>query len=465
MASSKVTLVENYYQQLQGEVTNRRILRVLMSHTVEEFLQLSRMEIISLPHLGVGTVDALVDLQNQVKAFINDVMGMTDQHANRRALRETYNLNDQQLLFHEQEGRLPMFGVAFHHIKGLVSERNWEIAIQKFPILQHSKIRQNRELGETFGIDEERVRQIAAKFKENFSELTFNSEDWQWYYDTLLEGKDYVEITGDTQMGAILKQEGSQFTELFAWSILQSVFSDEYTFVGGLYDHMEKNWDRVFLVKRDVAGCFDYDLLRNDMLERCSVEEKAETCKITSLAYNQRYLKMIPSDFGVIKELIVKVIEDIEGLSIDGDEIKFRESRKASDILYEILKERNNPMKLDELYSELLKKDPNTHYSAPGKIRNVMQTDPRFGAQGKESLFTLSEWTHVYSGSKKSAVVYLIQNNGGPMRLDELVAEINRLFPLSPTDEAKMELTYSKLKGQIFKLRKGVWGLVGRDDR
>ncbi len=130
--------------------------------------------------------------------------------------------------------------------------------------------------------------------------------------------------------------------------------------------------------------------------------------------------------------------------------------------LYQILKSKGSPMKIDELFTKFKEKYPTHKYTHSKQIRNHLYRHPLIKAIGKKSKYGLANWNKVFYGNIIDLIIKNLESASSPLRLKDIWLKVSCHFP-----ETKVKNIYSIMMAdsqkRIVHYTNGYYGLKGRE--
>ena len=111
-----------------------------------------------------------------------------------------------------------------------------------------------------------------------------------------------------------------------------------------------------------------------------------------------------------------------------------------AEILYGILKEHGESMRLQDIFDRYKQLYPNSKYNDAKQIKPYLFRDERIKNIGRSSMYTLTEWNE-YTGSLFELAVDLVEATKTPIKIEELAKEM-LVFRPSSTERSTQSIIY-----------------------
>ena len=317
--------------------------------------------------------------------------------------------------------------------------RNNEIFKWGFSYYRELNFYSSDELADRLGITRERTRQMRLKLYEKlvsaFSfvrELEFN--------DLNLYGIDFtnniLEIDNELII-EINKNEGTNFNALFINKILSILLYFQFTLIGDeegiLFNRNSRtlhNWNTTYLILNNYVKIFDFEGLVEDVSFRLGqrIEEDYSFHFQTYLLDFQKEvcISFIENIAQIAEYILFKEFE----LTIDMDEnlvFKRNVKKQVIDYVYEILKERHEPLNVYEMYEIIEKNSPGITRSAES-LRGSCQGDANLIFFGRSSTYGLKVWEdelNIKGGTIRNIVEEFLMLHDYPKHIIEVTEYVN----------------------------------------
>lgn len=136
------------------------------------------------------------------------------------------------------------------------------------------------------------------------------------------------------------------------------------------------------------------------------------------------------------------------------------------DVVYElseILRDKGRPMSLRELYAALVQRCPEVGHKSFEHVRAKVLQSEALKPIGKSSMYTLTEWTHVYRGSIRDLVAGILKKSRTPLHIDEIMEKVLQAYPY--TNKNSVTSSLGSDKERFVLCGNGYYGLKKRKYR
>jgi hypothetical protein len=250
-------------------------------------------------------------------------------------------------------------------------------------------------------------------------------------------------IIDESLIEEIQQKECVGFNDVFVTKLLSIIFNKTHEVVGNIeslifnivkYKGVDSRWNSIYLIKKELKESYDFDSLVTDVKRRLS-----ERIEEDYLFHFETYLTAfqndgVEADYFVIAQIAEHIIFNEFEISIDTfDQITFGRNTKKQVIeyVYDILKEKNEPLDIYQIYETLISKHPNVTKSAEA-LRGSCQRDSNLIYFGRSSTYGLRIWEKnelVKGGTMHDiAEEYLIQFEE-PKHIDEITEYVSQYRP------------------------------------
>jgi len=308
---------------------------------------------------------------------------------------------------YNSENGLPVFKTVDTLISNgyLFKEKELEIFKRGFNFWTDSLPEKLENIAPNIRITRERTRQIRRKLLDEInSKFAFLKA---LEFDALnLYGLDInteIILVDNDLVEEIQQKESVSCNNIFITKILSILLNKTHTLIGDIESctfnspkpkGLAYRWNSIYLVKKEVENSFNFESLAIDINRRLSdrIEEDYSFHFETYLISFQK--EILEIDFFVIVQIAEHIIFNEFEISIDTfDQIIFRRNTKKQVIeyVYDILKEKNKPLDIYQIYNILVSKHPNVTKSAEA-LRGSCQRDPNLICFGRSSIYGLHIW-------------------------------------------------------------------------
>ena len=357
--------------------------------------------------------------------------------------------------------------------KDVIFNGRGDIVLKSVNIYDDYRYRTLEDLGNSFNITRERVRQIRKKGLETLDNLLRNTKSL--YVDDLFSLNFYddelVQITNDMIEGINSKYDVS-FSHDFIIYLYAVSSDDKVVFPSVDIDVLakphiiSKNWKNYYLVDSDISEKVDLNAILKDIKEKKHLRIEEEYY----LNFEVYLRSFLFDKKGSIDKVLLQVCEKIINKEAEVflniyDDLTFEVNVKktVADLAYDILKEVDKPTKINELWSLLINKHPDFD-KAESTFRNCFGYDIRFVPIGRQSVWGLKEWegqkNDFLGGSMLEIVERLLRESEDPLHISSIT---NQVAKYRDIDEHRLlnNLKMNNNKGFVFIGNK----YIGLEDR
>ncbi|MCD8288451.1 MAG: hypothetical protein LUC26_00840 [Prevotella sp.] len=344
------------------------------------------------------------------------------------------------------KGHLPMFHVLGNLIKSYLKSIKWRIFDSCCSFFGNNESKTLKEIAVEYNLSRERCRQICrecekelhticqedlSKSEVNYSKIISNKDEWNYITD-IIKKRDFIDTS---IIQPILKEENCGLSLDFGFLVLSLLLDGDFVHVGRnlftLPTRVKQKWSNTYLIKHEYADSFRF----NDILEIIEdtenslykdIEIDTERMVIDTLftAWNDFDTDKV----SVVSEILSHILIQECG-KIPNESLQFtlvgRKVLVATDIIYKILHDNGNPMKIDDIFSELEVSCPN-RYKSPSSIKSLVADDPRICMVGTANLVGLSEWNHIKVGSIRDIIVQYLSGFDEPQPIAKIVEYVQQ---------------------------------------
>ena len=298
------------------------------------------------------------------------------------------------------------------------------------------------EIGKEMECTRERVRQLMEKAPKNL----FRDKEWLYYqFDSTL----VIAEVDDLYLDVVDHEKVNIPFESFAQVCIE----------GFPLKAMKVN-DMRFLVNKRLSSQIIDKVCREVNKQNKRVRSGIDSIPIDNL------LKDIPDDKkDDYRQALSVIITKAYRLVVD-------EARNivlppnGVDVVYElseILREKDRPMSLRELYVALVQRCPEVGHKSFEHVRTKVLQSEALKPIGKSSMYTLAEWNHVYRGSIRDLVADILKKSKTPMHIDEIMEKVLQAYPY--TNKNSVTSSLGSDKERFVLCGNGYYGLKKRKYR
>lgn len=382
----------------------------------KEILIDSRYDLGKIKNIGKKSVDELFQFFKEIREQIEIVQLFENDDELTIELFNTYlrrkfclNPNDIIQIWENYDSKngLPIFKTIDTLISKIFrfKEKELEIFKKGFNFWLDYKTETLENIGSQVGITRERTRQIRNKILEKI-DIEFSFLKGLEFDALNLYGIDVNSefiVIDENLIEEIQQKESVQYNNIFVTKILSIILSKTHTLIGNFetcafYGPKPKSgaykWRSIYIVNKEIESIFNFESLAIDINNRLS-NRIEEDYSFHFEAYLTSFLKeRFESDFIKVTQIAEHIIFNEFEITIDTlDQITFRRNTKKQVIeyVYDILKEKNEPLDIYQIYDILISKHPNVTKSAEA-LRGSCQRDPEIIYFGRSSTYGLREW-------------------------------------------------------------------------
>ncbi len=348
---------------------------------------------------------------------------------------------------YDSENGLPLFKTIYTLISNgyIFNENEQEVFNRGFNFWTDSLPENLEDISSDISLTRERTRQIRKKLLDEidlkFPFLQGLEIDAINLYGLNVDSD--IIIVDENLIEEIQQKECVRYNDVFVTKILSIILYKSHEVVGNIesltfnilkYKGVDSRWNSIYLIKKEIKATYDFDSLVIDVKRRLSerIEEDYSFHFETYLtAFQQDGVEI---DYFVITQIAEHIIFKEFEISIDTfDQITFGRNTKKQVIeyVYDILKEKNEPLDIYQIYETLISKHPNVTKSAEA-LRGSCQRDSNLIYFGRSSTYGLRIWEKdelVKGGTMHDiADEYLIQFDE-PKHIAEITKYVSQYRP------------------------------------
>lgn len=285
------------------------------------------------------------------------------------------------------------------------------------------------EIGEKIECTRERVRQLMEKASKDL----FEDMNWSYYqFDSTL----VIAEVDDLYLNVVDHEKVNISFESFAQVCIE-----------GFPLKAIKENDMCFLINRRLSV---------QIIDRICGEVNKQNKRIRSGIDSIRLedlLKDIPDDKkDDYRQALPVIITKAYRLAID-ESGNIVLPPNGVDIIYElseILRDKERPMSLRELYAALIQRCPEVGHKSFEHVRAKVLQSEALKPIGKSSMYTLAEWNHVYRGSIRDLVAGILKKSRTPLHIDEIMKKVLQAYPYTNKNSVTSSLGSDKERFVLF---------------
>lgn len=490
----KNEILKNQYLSFIENFSNRtknRLRGISYEEFLTDFLFSPDNAFLNIDGVGRKSLEELVDLKHKIGRELFNLVDLSEDKT--LQFKKLVSQKGDIILdsfiedFYMSNNHLPMFWILEQQ---LTKSKNHiiEIFISSFPILKNHQLSSLQELANKYGLSRERVRQLRNYFFDKFfgytsvdfadtksyyndisklKKLIFYKEDWI-YVTKVIKDTHYVNYAS-CDLENLMENEQCTFSFEFVMQLIACIFNDEYKLYGGFDTNNRDNlWKSVFLIKKDYTVIFDFEGIREDF--SCVLKDNYSEYLLDIEEYiknSQRWIIFDYDKINIITSIVKELLLHEFGLyteEVGANQIKIpvNKDRSPSEVVYEILQTRGEPMHLDEIFVEFKKNMPEHKYSEENnadRLRPSLQKNEEITYRKRNSIYLLKKWEHIRSGTIRDAITEFLFDKDLPQKIDAITEYVRQYFP-----ETNNKNIYSSMaSGKNFILFKdNLYGLVSK---
>lgn len=296
------------------------------------------------------------------------------------------------------------------------------------------------EISKILNLSRERIRQIRKLIYDNlnstFSFIKVLENDSINFYGIDINSD--IIILDDEIISEINTKEKNSFNALFVNKILSIIFDKSFTLIGNEENTVSQriirtahNWRSTYLIKKEISNDFNFESFINDVSKRLGdrIEEDY------SFHFETYILNFTTKNSEIDLNNIIPICEHLLfnefEISLDTyDNIIFKRNTKKQVIeyVYDVLKEKKEPLTVYEIYDIINTKYPNVTRSAEA-LRGSCQRDTNLIYFGRSSTYGLKIWENEYDvkgGTIRDIAEEFLLKHNSPKHIDEITEYVNR---------------------------------------
>lgn len=487
-------LKEIYTKQIENcsNRTKNRIRAIGFENFAIDYLFAPDNVLLKINGLGKSSFEEALDLKNRMRNEFVKYIHLSEEDLSRiNLIREKGEIMQDDFVFDffTQNDHFPMFWIAEQKLNHNLS-READILKRTFNTYQNQQLLSLKELAQEYGTTRERFRQIRSVFNTSYSTYTnkrlkgknkekdkFNTKyvfelleiqidrDWD-YYKSLLENFDTF-WQEDNLMQELLKQEKCSFSSKFILQLLSMVCNDTHALLGG-FEVIEKKdfWRNAVLIKKYYFDIFDFEKFVIEFRNHFDNNDKEYDLNIENYLSNSSCwasvidLSKFDNILSIVKDILLyefHLYSNSDGLI----PIPATKERNISDIIYDILQQKGNPMHLNEIFEEFKKFLPEHKYSESAQLRPYLYKDERISHRNRSSTYTLKEWKHIRTGTIRDAIVEFLDENDLPRIADDITEYVLQYFPKTNISSVRTSM-FNDTKKRFSFFNNNLFGLSSK---
>lgn len=305
-------------------------------------------------------------------------------------------------------------------------------------------------IADYYNYSRERVRQIVAKrtFADKNFKMIMNSEWWE-SYDLQINGV----VTQETSKYDKISKEERLDISFYAYSFLLNLLIDVYVLnVTDSQKSVSQTEIGEYINKGIPFNTYIFSSNYKDFKFLSAINEvgrltrlrRDTTIKIpirTYFATNPEYWSgektLEDNEVDEFIEVFETILDDYFDDYIENHNLVLESNRiNYSEIMYGIIKEHGESMRLQEIFDKYKQLYPNSKYYDAKQIKKYLFRDGRIKNIGRSSIYTLTEWND-FTGSLFQLAVDLVEATKTPIKIGELAKEMLVFRPSSSERSAQ----------------------------
>lgn len=396
-------------------------------------------------HSTIELEEIISRLRDEIKSL--DRLTVTDDDMTWLKMSSVYgnSIDSFSEAFYKKHGHLPMIHILSNILLSMLSIRNFEIINEVRPFDERITGKTYEEVGTIYDLSRERVRQICnycveyllqeptSQVKPNtpFNNIVSRKGDWDYIHDFLLQKM----VWRKEDFSAVATEECSTLSTDYIITVLANIYRDEYSIIGKapiLNQQRNVTWRNTFMVKTELTKVFDFDKMWNiitDLINDTVGSVNYSSQELVLDAFNEAWIELDVTYLTEIERATIEVLINEFGIipEIEGNIIfTGKKQIDTADALYEILKDKGDPITLEDLFNEFDELCPGRYKSATS-IRHIISKDARMYVISNTNLVSLYEWEHVAMGSIRDLIVEFLAEHNEPQPLAAIIAHIKSL--------------------------------------
>lgn len=394
------------------------------------------------------TMNSLYRLNREFAAEFRRVGALTEAEVSREYYLMTYPFLDDYdtefiSRFERRHNRLPAFRLLYRYI--MTSPDRHDIIFRLYHGLGGGRAESGAEIGRRFGLSSERIRQIATETSRGARGLIERLGGAR--YDALAQAD---AVTADSPLFREIVGEEMPGMAFATFARLAALLTPLRAVTAG---------GATLLVSARLAAAVDYKEMAR-RLEAAASRRRSRQAEAGVAAFVPEGLPAPLSDAAA--EIALYLASRVYGLEVEHDRIIAGQSHVDVMLeLTEILREKGEPMSLNELYAAFAARFPGHRAADRDKLRSYIFRSAGIRSLGNRSVYGLAEWTHVYFGSIKDFIIDTLSASAEPVAIHEIYRRAVKIFPATNSNSINTSIVGDDK--QRFVIFEG--GLAGLRDR
>ena len=423
---------------------------------LREILITPKYDIGEIKNIGKKSVDELVMFCKEIREQIEIVQLFKNDDELTIELFNSYlrrkfclTLNDIVQIWnnYNSQNGLPVFKTIDTLIlNGHLFKENEQVIFKRgFKFRTDTETETLEDIATNIGLTRERTRQIRKnllnKLDSVFSFLKGLEFDALNLYGLDIESENIV--VDNNLIDEIQHKESVNYNSIFVTKILSLLLNKTHCLVGNLESCVFNSakpkgiayrWNSIYLISKEINNIFDFESLAIDIDRRLS-DRIDEDYSFHFETYLVSFLKEgFETDYFLVTQVAEHIIFNEFEITIDTiDQITFKRNTKKQvvEYVYDILKEKNEPLDIYQIYDILISKYPNVTKSAEA-LRGSCQRDSKLIYFGRSSTYGLREWEKnetVKGGTMHDIAEEFLLKFDEPKYIDEITEYVSLFRP------------------------------------
>ena len=441
----------------------------------------------------VGLLNELTKQEREMLLSLASLIQKSEQEISQMSVHYGFNDFDTFAVdFYEKNGYFPMFWIIEQNLKN--DNRQKSVILKKtYHIFQNQRVLTPVEVAQDLKLSVERIRQVHVIFKTShysYSKIynrrvrndRLNASSvfqflklrrlYEWTflgfemneYKSLLENFDVISQKNDHIKDIAIREQCTLSFD-FILQVLSYVFSDTHTLLGGKNFNEKYGWENLFLIKKVFSDVFDFERMRSDFEYLVCNNEVEYLLDVKTYITHSKCWRNFDAD---MLDSIVKIIGEIlrDEFHLYSEDIKGKilipavKKRNPSDVIYEILKEKGNPMHLNDIFFEFKKILPESRYT-PKQLRYYIISNKKITYRKRNSIYQLKEWKHIKSGFIRDSIVEFLSDKDLPQSIEMIMEHVLQHYPETNRKSIRASML-SDEKRRFVLFQNGLFGLKGK---
>lgn len=470
--------------------TRNRLNTIGFENFVIEYLFTPNNTLLNIEGFGKKSLQEAADLKNKMKEELTKLIHSSEEEFSKLHLfyqKGDIILNDFVSNFYNDNNHLPMFWILEQELL-LNENRSIQILVNSFPIFRDCQVQTLDEIAKKNNLTRERVRQIRnnifnkalkitdeiIEYKNNNDALTKyfrllqNRDDWGYILEFLQEKEIINQKSFEIQK--CLKNEHCNLSFEFALQLIGYLFLDTFSLFGGFeISNKDRVWENTFLIRKEYTDIFDFEKVKEEFSQ--IVIDSTSDCLLdlnnyiaTSQCWKQFNFDKKDEITSIVKDILLYEF-GLYSENIDGNQIKIPASKKRnlSDVVYEILQTKGEPMHLEDIFIQYKKIMPEHKYTQENnanKLRPYLQKHPDIAPIKRSSTYMLKEWKHIRSGHIRDAIREFLSEQKLPQTVDAIFEYVLQYFPETNSKSVSSSMSSHD---DFIKFQNGLFGLSKKE--